>query len=156
MLLEICTALAMATVPAENYNSWFSPEIAEVVKQYAIDGKYYTFLDYNGDGDLNIADVVGISRHYKNNVKYGNEIMLDTQTIYDIAWENYSSNMNRADFLENDLLYYEIMAINGKPCRYYDITVTEVTEVTLYFEFADHSDSIDVRLDPFKEMIRVL
>lgn len=156
MLLEICTALAMATAPAENYNSWFSPEIAEVVKQYAIDGKYYTFLDYNGDGALNVADVVGIAKHYDNNVKYGNEITLDTQTIYDIAWENFSNNMDRADFIENDLLYYEIAMVNGEPCRCYDITVTEITEVSIYFEFAEYGDSISVRLDPFTEMIRVL
>ena len=66
MLKEIFVAAALVSTPtpAPNYTSWISPDIAEIVTEFVLDGKMYTHLDFNGDGALNIADVVGISKRY--------------------------------------------------------------------------------------------
>lgn len=157
MLKEMFLVAAIATTPtpAENYYSWISPQIADIVQQYVLDGKYYEFLDFNGDGELNVADVVGISKRYQDNCTYGNEMELDLDTIIDIAWENFSENMDRDDFIENDLLYWEICRVNEEPVRRYDLTVTEITEIELYYEFEDRAESISAVINPYEEYIQV-
>lgn len=156
-LIFTVLAATSSPQPAENYHSWISPQIADIVQQYIIDGKYYNHLDFNGDGELNIADVVGISKRYQDNVQYGNEITLDEETIIDIAWENYTTDyMEREDFVENSLLYYEIDFINGEPCRQYELTAEEILTAHIYYEFTDDTTGgIDVVINPFTETIQV-
>lgn len=153
-LIFIVAALTSSPQPAPNYYSWIAPEISEIVVNCIIQGRSYSHLDFNGDGELTIADAVGISRRYQDNVKYGNEITLDSETIYDIGWENFSDGIERQEFIEN-LLYYEIDTVNGTPCRQYELTVSEVTEARIYYEFETYSDTITVTLDPYKEYIQV-
>lgn len=45
------------------------------------------------------------------------ELELDLDTIYDIGWENLSENLDREDFIENELLYYEIERVNDEPVQ---------------------------------------
>lgn len=158
MLKEIFVAAALVSTPtpAPNYTSWISPDIAEIVTEFVLDGKMYTHLDFNGDGALNIADVVGISKRYQDNITYGNEITLDVETIQDVIWENFTTErIPRQEFIDNILLYYEIDKVNGKLCRSYELTVSEITEARIYFEFEDYSDTITVKIDPFTETIQV-
>lgn len=157
MLTEMCLIAAIAKpIPAENYNSWISPAVADIVQQYVIDGKFYNHLDFNGDGELSIADVVGISKRYQDNVQYGNEITLDYETIIDIGWENFSESLDREYFVENELLYWEICRVNDVPCRQYELTVSEITKAEIYFEFEDFSDSVIVEINPYEETIMVM
>lgn len=157
MLTEMCLIAAIAKpIPAENYTSWISPAVADIVQQYVIDGKFYNHLDFNGDGELSIADVVGISKRYQDNVQYGNEITLDYETIIDIGWENFSESLDREYFTENELLYWEICRVNDVPCRQYELTVSEISEAEIYFEFEESAESVTVRLNPYEETIQVI
>lgn len=157
MLTEMCLIAAIAKpIPAENYTSWISPAVADIVQQYVIDGKTYSYLDFNGDGALNIADVVGISKRYQDNCTYGNEITLDLDTVYDIGWENFSDNQDREQFIENELIYFEICRVNDVPCRQYELTVSEISEAEIYFEFEESAESVTVRLNPYEETIQVI
>ena len=158
MLKEIFLAVALTSSPqpAENYNSWISPAIADIVQQYVLDGKFYNHLDFNGDGELSIADVVGISKRYQDNVQYGNEITLDYETIIDIGWENFSESLDREYFVENELLYWEIYRVNDSLCRQYELTVSEIATAEIYFEFEDFSDSVTVEINPYEETITVI
>lgn len=104
---------------------------------------------------MNLADAVGVLHKYETNVRDGNELALDLDTIYDIGWENLSKNLDREDFIENELLYYEIERVNDEPCRQYDLTVTEKSEAVIYYEFEDFADTVTVSIDPITEVIRV-
>ena len=55
----VAFALTSSPAPAPNYCSWISPEIAEHIETYVINGEYHEYLDFNGDGILSIADAVG-------------------------------------------------------------------------------------------------
>ena len=80
-LIFIALALTASPQPSENYFAEISPETATEIQQLVIDGEYREYLDFNGDGNLNIADVVGVSKRYADNCKYGNEITLDSEVI---------------------------------------------------------------------------
>lgn len=156
-LFICCSLLAGTPQPAENYHSWISPEISDIIIDKVINEEYYEHLDFNGDGELTIADAVGVYKRYEDNITYGNEITLDEETIIDIAWENYTTDyMEREDFVENSLLYYEIDFINGEPCRQYELTAEEILTAHIYYEFTDDTTgSIDVVINPFMETIQV-
>jgi len=156
--LFMCFSLLAGTPqPAENYNSWISPEISDIIVDYVIKGEYHEHVDFNGDGELTIADAVGVRKRYEDNCTYGNEITLDKETIVDIAWENYTTEyMEREDFVDNLMLYYEIDFVNGEPCRQYELTVSEITTAHIYYEFTDDTTgSIDIEINPFEETVRV-
>lgn len=156
--LFMCFSLLAGTPqPAENYNSWISPEISDIIVNYVIKGEYHEHVDFNGDGELTIADAVGVSKRYSDNCKYGNEITLDEETIVDIAWENFATErMEREDFVDNLMFYYEIDFVDGKPCRQYELTVSEITTAHIYYEFTDDTTgSIDIEINPFEETVRV-
>lgn len=131
--------------PAENYYSWVSPEIADHITECIINREYHSYLDFNGDGELNIADVVGVRKRYQNNVRYGNEITLDREVVDSIVMENYS----------DEAIYWEIDRVNGKPTRQYELTVSEITTAEIYIEFENNSECVTVELNPFMEMIEV-
>lgn len=157
--LFMCFSLLAGTPqPAENYNSWISPEISDIIVDYVIKGENYNHLDFNGDGELTIADAVGVRKRYEDNCTYGNEITLNEETIIDIAWENYTTEyMEREDFVDNLMLYYEIDFVNGEPCRQYELTVSEITTAHIYYEFTDDTTgSIDIEINPFEETVRVM
>lgn len=147
--------LAAITAPQQPFIDAISPETSQLIVDYIISGKSYKWLDYNCDGEMNLADAVGVLHKYETNVRNGNELTLDLETIYDIGWENLSSNMDRIDFIENELLYYEIERVNGELCKRYDLTVTEKSEAVIYYEFEDYADTVTVSIDPITEVIRV-
>lgn len=143
----ICLALSASLNPAPNYYSWFSPEIADRVIQYIANGEYHAHIDFNGDGELTITDVIGILRRYYDNIEYGNEFTLDSETVKSIITENYSV----------DCIYWEIDFVNNEPCRMYEITVNEITTANIYLEFADDTmDNVKVEINPFEEIVRVI
>lgn len=141
----IALALTSSPTPVETYNSWVSPVIADEIQELVLDGEYREYLDFNGDGQLNMADVVSVRKRYQDNCRYGNEITMNSEVIYDITRENYT----------NELIYWEIDRINGEPCRHYELAVSEVTEAEIYVEFENHSDTIIVEINPFEETINI-
>ena len=145
MGIFLALALTSSPTPAENYYSWISPEIADEIQELVINGEYREYLDFNGDGKLNMADVVGVRKRYQDNITFGNEITLDSDTVESIVLENYTE----------EFIYWEIDRINGVPCRQYEVTVNEITEAEIYMEFENHSDTIIVEINPFEETINV-
>lgn len=147
-LATVFLALALHTSlnPAPNYYSWFSPEIADNVIQCVVNGEYHEHLDFNGDGQLTVADAVGILRRYSDNIEYGNELTVDTETVESIIEENYNV----------DCIYWEIDFVNGQPCRKYELTVDEITTANIYLEFEDDTmDNVEIEINPFEEIVRV-
>ena len=142
----LALALHASLNPAPNYYSWFSPEIADNVIQCVVNGEYHKHLDFNGDGQLTVADAVGILRRYSDNIEYGNELTVDAETVESIIEENYSV----------DCIYWEIDFVNGQPCRKYELTVDEITTANIYLEFEDDTmDNVEIEINPFEEIVRV-
>lgn len=146
--LFMCFSLLAGTPqPAENYHSWISPEISDIIIDYVIKGEYHEHVDFNGDGELTIADAVGVRKRYEDNCTYVNEITVDNETVESIIAENYSV----------DCIYWEFDFVNGEPCRQYELTVSEITTANIYLEFADDTmDNVTVEINPFEETVRVM
>jgi hypothetical protein len=140
-------ALTSSPAPAPNYYSWISPEIANEITDCVLKGEYREYLDFNGDNTLSIADVVGVSKRYKDNITYGNKITVDREVIESIIEENYLT----------DCLYWEIDFVNDKPTRQYELTVDEITTANIYFEFIDDTvDNVKIEINPFEERVTVV
>lgn len=142
----LALALTSNPMPADNYYSWISPEIADEIQELVISGEYREYLDFNGDGKLSMADVVGVRKRYQDNCRYGNELTLDSETVDAIVVENYSEAP----------IYWEIDRVNGQLCRQYELTVSEVTSAEIYLEFEDFSETVKVEINPFTETITVI
>ena len=123
-----------------------SPEIADTIQECVINGEYREYLDFNGDGKLSMADVVGVRKRYQDNCRYGNELTLDSETVDAIVAENY---------LEYPI-YWEIDRVNEQLCRQYELTVSEVSSAEIYLEFEDFSETVKVEINPFTETITVI
>lgn len=142
----IAMAITSSPQPAENYYANISPDVASHIQELVIDGEYREYLDFNGDGQLTIADVVGVEKRYQDNIEYGNEITLDREVVCSIIEENYFEAA----------IYWEIDNTNGEFTRLYELTVSEVTEANIYIEFETSSENVSVRIDPFTESIKVI
>lgn len=142
----LALALTSSPMPADNYYSWISPEIADEIQELVISGEYREYLDFNGDGKLSMADVVGVRKRYQDNCRYGNELTLDSETVNAIVLENYSESP----------IYWEIDRVNGQLCRQYELTVSEVSSAEIYLEFEDFSETVKVEINPFTETITVI
>ena len=143
----IVLALTSSPMPSPNFNSWIAPEISNTIINCVIKGEYQQHLDFNDDNFLTIADAVGVAKRYDDNVKYGNKITFDSETVNAIIEENYSV----------ECIYQEIDFINNEPCREYELTVNEVTTANIYLEFEnDTIDNIKVEINPFEEVVSVL
>lgn len=147
-LLSIFTIFAMTSslMPAENYYSWISPEIADTIQECVINAEYREYLDFNGDGELNMADVVGVRKRYQDNCKYGNTITFDSEVVESIVEENYSEA----------LIYWEVYRVGNNNCRQHEVSVSETTEIYLWVEFENYGETIKVMADPFTESITVI
>lgn len=147
-LLSIFTVIALTSspAPAENYHSWISPEIADTIQECVINAEYREYLDFNGDGELNMADVVGVRKRYQDNCKYGNTITLDNNTVEAIVAENYSE----------PLIYWEVYRIGNDNCRQHEVSVSETTEIFLWVEFENSGETIKVIANPYTESITVI
>lgn len=146
MGIFLALALTSSPIPAENYYSWISPEIADEIQELVISGEYREYLDFNGDGKLSMADAVGVAKRYQDNCRYGNELTLDSETVDAIVLENYSESP----------IYWEIDRVNGQLCRQYELTVSEVSSAEIYLEFEDFSETVNVEINPFTETITVI
>lgn len=144
-MIFIALALTSSPQPAPNYYAEISPEIAEEMQELVISGEYRAYLDFDGNGVLNIADVVSVKKRYQDNCKYGNEITLDRETVEAIAAENYPDS----------LIYWEIYRVNGTLCRQYELTASEITEAEIYLEFEECSETVKVELNPYTEIVSV-
>lgn len=142
----VAFALTSSPMPADNYFSWISPEIAEEIQELVLDGEYREYLDFNGDGDLTMADAVGVLKRYQDNITYGNEITLDREVVQDIVQENYS----------DDAIYWEIDRVNRNLTRQYELTTNEITQAEIYIEFENSSECVMVEVNPFTESITVI
>lgn len=144
-LIFLVMAATASPQPAPNYYASFAPEVAEEIQELVISGEYRAYLDFDGNGVLNIADVVSVKKRYQDNCKHSNEITLDREAVEAIAAENYPDN----------LIYWEVDRINGELCRQYELTASEIIEAEIYLEFEDYCDTIKVELNPFTEVVRV-
>lgn len=142
----IAFAMTSSPTPAENYYSWISPEIADTIQECVINEEYREYLDFNGDGELNMADVVGVRKRYQDNCKYGNTITLDSEVVESIITENYSEAA----------IYWEVYRVGNENCRQYEVSVSETTEIYLWVEFENSGETIKVMANPFTESITVI
>lgn len=145
--LFMCFSLLVGTPqPAENYHSWISPEISDIIIDYVIKGEYHEHVDFNGDGELTIADAVGVRKRYEDNCQYGNEITVDSKAVETIVKENYLV----------DAMYWEFDIINGEIEREFEITASEITTARIYIELSDYStEFVEIEINPFTECVRV-
>lgn len=144
MFKGLIIAAALIAAPSENYYSWVSPEIADVIMAEVAEGNYHAYLDYDGNGKLEVADAVQVARRYKQNCDYGNSYTLTADGIRDIIAENYS-----------DVIDWEICRVNGEVCREYMLTTTEVTEAEIRVETTSETSYIAVEVDPYMEIASV-
>lgn len=145
-LIFTLVALTSSPQPAPNYYAEISPAVSAEIQQLVLDGQYREYLDFNGDGNLNIADVVGVEKRYQDNCTYGNEITLDSETVQAIAEENYI----------DDLLYWEIYRADGELTRQYELTAADIMTAEIYLEFEEYSESVTVEINPYTEIITVI
>lgn len=145
-LIFIALALTSSPQPSENYFASISPEIATEIQELVLDGEYRQHLDFNGDGELNIADVVGVSKRYADNCKCGNTITLDYEVVDSIISENYSEAC----------IYWELDRIDGKLTRQYELTASEIMQAEIYIEFENSSECVVVEVNPYTETITVI
>lgn len=145
-LIFAAIALTSSPQPAPNYYAGISPAVSAEIQQLVLDGQYREYLDFNGDGNLNIADVVGVEKRYQDNCTYGNEITLDRETVQAIAEENYI----------DDLLYWEIYRADGELTRQYELTAADIMTAEIYLEFEEYSENVTVEINPYTEIITVI
>lgn len=139
-------ALTSSPTPAPNYYSWISPEIADHITECVINREYHEYLDFNGDGELNIADVVGVRKRYQDNVKYGNEITVDSEVVQAIFDENGM-----------DVMYWEFDSIDNEITRQYEITADSIITADIYCELTDFTtEHITIEINPFEEYVGVI
>lgn len=144
-MTNIILLTVAALIPASNYYSWFSPEIADNIMQYVASGEYHSHVDFNGDGILTTADAVSVARHYDSNIENGNEITVDSYKIDEIISENWNESP----------VYWEIDFINEESCREYEKTFSEITEFHVYVEFENFCDGFYAVANPYEERIQV-
>ena len=137
----ICGAAIMQ--PAANYYSSVSPETAAEIITECKAGNYHSFLDYNGDGELTIADAVCVSRKYEANCRDGNVYHLGSAEINEIIAENYTEAP----------IEYEITSINDNICCLYAADFTEISRLTLLMEFEDAAETLEIQVNPFTESL---
>lgn len=142
----LALALTSSPMPSENYYASVSPDIADEITELVISGEYREYLDFNGDGKLSMADIVGVAKRYQDNCRYGNELTMDSETVNAIVLENYSESP----------IYWEIDRVNGQLCRQYELTVNDIATAEIYLEFEEFSDCVTVELNPYTETISVI
>lgn len=148
MLTNLLIAAVVAVTPmSDNYYSDVSPETADYITESVISHEYYEYLDFNGDGELTIADAVGILQKYKYNCLCGNTMTFSEKEVFEIIWEN---------FRNDEFVYYEIDCINGNPCIQYRVTAETITNCDVYIKFENRSVNVQVQINPFTESIRVI
>lgn len=128
-----------------NYYCHYSLEISHEIMTAAANDEYYIHLDYNGDNKLTCSDAVLVAKRYNDNLKNGNTIQFNSTIVNEIVSENYAE----------ELIYYEIYKVNSGNCRFYDIAITDISDISVYVEFENYSDTIEINIDPFQELIQV-
>lgn len=142
----IVLALTSSPMPKENYYASISPEIADEIIECILCDEYRQHIDFNGDGKLSIADVVGVSKRYFDNCTYGNKITIDNKVVDSIVTENYSEAP----------IYWEVYRVGDNNCRAYEVSVSEITEISLWIEFENYGETVNVIANPFTETVTVI
>lgn len=132
--------------PADNYYSWYSPEIASHIQDMIINNEYSKHLDFDGDNYITVADMVCVLQRYNYNIKYGNSITLDREFINAVDEENTL-----------DIIYWEIDFADNTVCRKYSYTSNKIETVHVYYETADgeSNNGLYIELNPFEETLTV-
>ncbi len=147
----ILAALAGAPQPAPEFRAPISEETAAAMLDTLTRGEEAApdpALDFNGDGENNIADFCGISRRAYINDHEHTEITVDAETVEAIAAELFPE-------AAQSYFYYEFDMINGDLCRAYEATAAEITTTNIYFEFEDWSTSAAAEINPHTETITI-
>lgn len=145
-LIFVVLALTASPQPTENYCSDISLETAQEIQELVINGQYREYLDFNGDGELTIADVVGVSKRYADNIKYGNEITVDREVVESIIEENYSEYP----------IYWEFCKVGEDITRQYSVTVDDITTIDIYMEWESYGEVVTIEANPFEEICKVM
>jgi hypothetical protein len=145
-LFIVLAAIANISAPTENFNAPIAPETADQIIDSIISENYDSNIDYDGNGELKINDVVNVLKRYNNNITYGNTITIDSEVVEAIA-ENC---------LDSEPIYYEFTMMNDEVFRKYDIEVSEKSSAVIYYEFEESSANIIIEVDPITETVNVL
>lgn len=86
LIFLILANLIGVPAPAKNYSAPMGGEAAEYMLSEIIAGNYSEQFDFNGDGQLNIADYYGTMRRYYVNTTEGNEV---TEATLYLEFEDY-------------------------------------------------------------------
>lgn len=135
-------AIAVISLAATaTFHSWISPEIAQKITEDYVNGEYYSYLDYNGDGKEDIMDAIGILKRYNHNLTYGNTITFDQQSMDEIAEENGL-----------DIIDWSIDFIDNRPCRKYSYTADKTTTIKVYYDTEEgDGETLTIELNPIEE-----
>lgn len=144
--VAVMSLIVGCAIVSGNYYAEYSDNVAMEIMECAANNEYRSHLDFNGDGKLTVVDAVNVAKRYHDNLENGNTLQVNAEIIYDIATENYS----------DDLIYYEIYSVNGENCREYDMEISDVTEISVWLEFENYGESLEIQVDPFREVIEVL
>lgn len=136
-------------IPADNYYSWYSEEIAESIMETAVANEYYPHLDFNGDGVLSVVDAVSVRKCYIYNVLNGNTMHFGESDVMEIVAENFKPEEY------NEYFYYEIDFVNGECCRAYEMDFSETAYIHVYMEMNEKTTDFSVLIRPTEESYQV-
>lgn len=129
-------------VPSSNYWSWYSPEISEHVCEAIINEQYFPNLDFNGNGVLDILDAILITKRYYWNLENEHFFEVKDEIIYETVTENFG-----------DPIYYEIDIINDEIGAWHTISLSDYSQIHVYYEFEESTGGFWLDIDPYEEKI---
>ena len=139
------TILAAALVAVPSFYSYYTPEVATHIALEAAAGNYHEYLDFNGDGTLDLTDAVKVLQRRQNNIDNGCTAYFGTEEVNEIFEEN---GIN--------CIYWEIDFIETEATRQYELTTQEKVNVHIYYETEIECDGFWINIDPVSELIPVL
>lgn len=146
----VALACAVSLVPAPTFGSWVSPETADTCLSYVVSGDYYEYMDFDGNGVLDVLDAVQIYKAYTLNLENSVPYTFGESDVLDVVTEN----LNPSEY--SDYFYYEIDFVDGCPCREYEITTDSNITVHVYCEVNDSIFQFTAMVEPAKQLVSVL
>lgn len=148
--LVVATALSFSKpIPANDYHSWYSEEIAKSIMMNVVSNEYYPHLDFNGDNELSVVDAVAVRKRYLYNKLNGNTMHFGESDVMEIIVENFRSEEY------DEYFYYEIDFVNGECGRAYEMDFSEITSIHVYIEMNNEVSGFDVIVNPIEEIYSV-
>lgn len=126
--------------PQPNYGNLPTTEdtITDVM-ECVLDDTYKIHMDFNADCELNLADVVAISKR-KTEVEQYNEITIDSELINELFEVNSIAPT-----------YWEIDKINNDVVRQYEVITDKEITVDIYFELENGNGNVTLTINPNTE-----